>query len=72
MKVEFILRVLGVLVGILSIIFAVGMLTYDFNNTGVLSKLSMLSTGIVFLLYGALGKNRLAKFLPGANKNIGD
>jgi hypothetical protein len=64
-----IIRALGVIVGLLSIVVFSIMLFSQHDS--LLSSISGILTGLVFLIYGLGGKKALSKILPNtANTNV--
>ena len=66
-----VIRVLGSLVGLLFIIAFGYMLCMESGLLNILSSLSGLLLGVIFLIYGIGGKESLSKILPRtANTNV--
>jgi hypothetical protein len=67
---EVILRVLGVLVGLIFV--ATSSLMLFLEQDGTLSQISGLVLGALFCIYGVLGRHKLSKILPSITRNIGN
>lgn len=72
MKLNKLIRLLGVLAGALGVSVAIYVLISDVERRGLVGPLSMLLISFVFLVYGIGGKKLLGKFLPGATRSAGE
>ncbi len=66
-----IIRILGAILGLTFIVTFIYMLCYQSNTLQILSSISGIVMGILFLTYGIGGKKALSKIAPHtANKNV--